>query len=94
MAVIQYILLPALSHEEKVNEVLVAWCGSMPKRPFEVIHGGPDGSCIGFEPLAADICESYKPHNSLNHGVAIVSVVVHTVFHFRVDFLFVIFCVY
>jgi hypothetical protein len=24
-------------------------------------HVGPDGSCVGFEPPVADICESNKP---------------------------------
>ena len=31
-------LLPALGHAEKVNEVVVAWRGSMPKSLFEVIN--------------------------------------------------------
>ena len=62
-------LLPALSHAEKVKEVLVAWCGCMPRHLFEVIDvdtGGFIRMLDGQVPLlasshcSADICEGNK----------------------------------
>ena len=85
-----------------MDEVLVAWCGSMPKRLLEVIHGGTGEFIRMLDPTVPVLASSHRRqisvkainHQFLNHGVAIVSVVVHTVFHFTVNFLFVIFCVY
>ena len=62
-------LLRALSHAEKVKEVLVAWCGRMPRHLFEVIDVNTGEFIRMLEekvPLlasshgSADICEGNK----------------------------------
>ena len=54
------VLLPALSHAEKVDEVLVAWRGSMPKRLFEVIHGGTGEFIRMLDPTVPVLASSHR----------------------------------
>ena len=77
-------LLPALSHAEKVKEVVVAWRGSMPKSLFEVINSDTGEFIRMLDPTVPPLASSHWRQTSVEainpavykKSVALVSVVV------------------
>ena len=58
-------LMPALSHAEKVKEVLVAWRGSLPKSLFEVINSDTGEFIRMLDPTVPPLASSHWRQTSV-----------------------------
>ena len=90
-------LLSALGHAEKVNEVVVAWRGSMPKRLFEVIHSDTGEFIRMLDPTVPLLASSHWRQTSVEaiNPAVLKSLCCYSfrccaIFQFTVNFVFVI----